>query len=116
MNELLKHLPHDQVRLVGGEARSGADKFIKRYAKAYRYKYTGFPADWDGPYRKGAGFHRNKQMFDQLTHLVAFWDYKSPGTKHMIELTKSDHSRVVLQVYRIVIEDTANGQPDKRWG
>src|SRR5699024_7358984 len=85
MNQMLHNLPHDKVHLIAGGAHSGADLHVRRYAKDYGFKYTTFPADWDGPYRKGAGFRRNEWMGDVITHLIAFWDFKSPGTKHMID-------------------------------
>jgi len=44
-----------------------------------------FPADWDR-LGKRAGFIRNQEMIATVQGVVAFWDGKSPGTKHAIEL------------------------------
>ena len=109
MNQILRHLPHDKVHLIGGGARTGADKMLEKYAKDYGFKYTRFPADWDGPYRKGAGFRRNTWMADVGTHLVAFHDGESPGTKHMIELAMAETRRLVVQVYRIKLPTPDEG-------
>jgi glycerophosphoryl diester phosphodiesterase len=46
-----------------------------------------FPAEWD-KYGKSAGYRRNEQMAQYAEVLVAFWDYNSPGTRHMINLAK----------------------------
>ena len=35
-----------------------------------------------------AGFLRNNDMLSIATHLIAFWDRKSNGTKHMIEIAQ----------------------------
>ncbi|MEE1459109.1 MAG: hypothetical protein U0K51_06570 [Segatella copri] len=35
-----------------------------------------------------AGILRNMNMLVTATHLVAFWDGKSHGTKHVIEIAK----------------------------
>lgn len=101
MNQILRHLPHDEVHIIAGGARSGADKMAEKYAKDYGYKFTRFPADWDGPYRRGAGYRRNAWMADVGTHLVAFHDGESPGTKQMIDLAMDENRRLVVQVYRI---------------
>ena len=74
----------ESVEVVSGGAR-GADALGERYAKERSHSCTIFPADWD-KYGRGAGYIRNKQMAQYATHLIAFWDGKSKGTKHMITL------------------------------
>ena len=54
-------------------------------SKVIKIKY--FPADWN-TYGKSAGFVRNIEMAENATALIAFWDGKSSGTKHMIETAK----------------------------
>lgn len=75
-------LPED-FELVCGMAR-GADltayDLLKNATKVHK-----FYADWNGPYGKGAGFARNRDMARFADILVAFWDGESRGTKHMIE-------------------------------
>ena len=75
------------VEIVSGTAR-GADKLGEFYAKRSQLALALFPADWD-LYGKSAGFKRNAQMADYADALVAFWDGKSRGTMHMINLAKS---------------------------
>ena len=47
-----------------------------------------FPADWGG-LGKRAGYLRNEQMADYADALIAVWDGKSKGTKHMIDSAAS---------------------------
>jgi len=77
----------DPVEIVSGTAR-GADKLGEFYAKRSQLALALFPADWD-LYGKSAGYKRNAQMADYADALVAFWDGKSRGTMHMINLAKS---------------------------
>ena len=103
---MLHNLPHDKVHLIAGGARSGADLHVRRYAMDFGFKYTTFPDDWVGPYRKGAGFRRNEWMGDVITHLVAFWDFKSPGTKHMIDIANREDKNIIVQVFRVFPQQT----------
>lgn len=74
------------VEIVSGAAR-GADELGEKYAKEKGFKIKLFPADWD-KYKKAAGYIRNKQMAEYADSLIAFWDGKSKGTKHMIDLAE----------------------------
>ena len=66
----------------------GADMLGDRYAKERGIPVQEFPADWDR-YGKAAGPIRNREMAAIATHLVAFWDGKSRGTKDMIAIAKA---------------------------
>lgn len=46
-------------------------------------------ADWD-IYGKSAGYIRNAEMAKYADACVVFWDGKSRGTKHMIDLAKKE--------------------------
>ena len=74
----------DNTTIISGGAR-GVDKLGERYAKERGYALEVYPADWE-KYGKSAGYRRNEQMAEVATHLVAFWDGESRGTKHMIDL------------------------------
>lgn len=82
----------DKIRIVSGGAR-GADKLGEKYAQIAHYDVSRFPAAWD-IYGKSAGYRRNAEMAKFASEdgnigiLIAFWDSKSRGTKHMIELAK----------------------------
>jgi len=72
------------VELVSGTAR-GADKLGELWAATHVVPITPFPAEW-GKYGKSAGYRRNAEMAEYATHAIGFWDGKSKGTKHMIDL------------------------------
>ncbi len=80
--ELLKN--QTDIEIVSGTA-NGADKLGERFAKEQNYKLTQFPADWDS-FGKSAGYIRNEEMAKYADALIVFWDGKSKGTKHMIDL------------------------------
>lgn len=74
----------DISEIVSGGAR-GVDKFGERYADYYSLPIKRFPADWD-KYGKRAGVIRNNDMAEYADALIAVWDLKSKGTKHMIDI------------------------------
>lgn len=88
-NYMLSHLLNAyEIEIVSGGAK-GADTLAQRYAKSNRFKLTIMPADWD-KHGKSAGYKRNQEMADYATHVVAFWDGKSRGTQHMINIANKD--------------------------
>lgn len=74
------------IEIVSGTAK-GADKLGEMYANKRGYDLKQFPADWE-KYGKSAGYLRNVEMADYPDALIAFWDGKSRGTKHMIDIAK----------------------------
>lgn len=76
----------NEVEVVSGGAR-GADALGERYAKEKGYPLKVFPAKWD-QYGKSAGYRRNAEMAEYAEACVCFWDGKSRGTMHMINLAK----------------------------
>jgi hypothetical protein len=81
-----KRLTHEIV-IVSGKAR-GADQLGERYAKLRGYAVQEHHADWDGQ-GKSAGYRRNEEMAKNSDASVVFWDGKSVGSKHMVDLTKT---------------------------
>jgi hypothetical protein len=73
------------VEIVSGVAK-GADLLGEKYAEENNYSLKQFPADWK--LGRGAGHIRNTQMANYADTLIAFWDGKSKGTKHMIETAR----------------------------
>ena len=86
-----------EVEIVSGTAR-GADKLGEKYAKDNGYLVKKFPADWD-KYGKSAGYKRNAQMAEYADALIAFWDGKSRGTKHMIDLAMDANLKVKISYF-----------------
>ena len=95
--ELLKKTLEDyvgydkKITIISGCA-NGADILGEKYAKEYGIKCIKIPAIWH-IYGKSAGYRRNKQMAMYAIHdaygvLFAFWNGKSKGTNHMINIAK----------------------------
>lgn len=73
------------IEIVSGMAR-GADLLGVEYANERGYEIKKFPAQWD-KYGKSAGYIRNEEMAKYSDTCICFWDGKSKGTKHMIDLS-----------------------------
>ena len=76
-----------EIKIISGMA-DGADSLAIRYADERKLTKILFPANWKR-YSRVAGFLRNEDMLSVATHLVAFWDGKSSGTYHMIEIAQA---------------------------
>lgn len=89
------------IEIVSGTAL-GADKLGEKYAKSRNYTIKQFPADWS--LGKKAGYIRNKQMAEYADALIAFWDYKSFGTKLMLELAQKHNLKIrIVQIPTIIL-------------
>ena len=88
---------NEKIEIVSGNAR-GADKLGERYAKEHNLPVKLFPANWD-KYGKRAGYLRNQEMANYSDVLIAFWDEKSKGTKHMIDIAKKQDLTVIVVGY-----------------
>lgn len=97
MDFFLSKATHMNIEIVSGKAR-GADALGEEYAKLRNYPIAEFPADWD-KYNKGSGFRRNTEMAEYADALVAFWDGKSRGTMHMINVAKKKGLQVKVVEY-----------------
>jgi len=87
------------VTIIDGTALGG-DRVGREYAKARDFKTEKYPADWN-KYGKSAGYIRNKEMAGRAHALIAFWDGKSRGTNHMINLAKEKGLKVTIIKYKI---------------
>lgn len=85
------------VSIVCGGAR-GADQLGYEFAQKMMVKVYLMEADWDR-YGKRAGFMRNEDMGRFADGLVAFWDNKSKGTKHMIDFMQAMGKPVHIMSY-----------------
>ena len=89
LGNLMEDVPYEQCaalppeEIVCGMAE-GPDLFGKEWAEYNKISVSTWPADWN-KYGKRAGIIRNEQMGEYADALVAFWDGKSRGTKHMID-------------------------------
>lgn len=82
--------------IVSGHAR-GVDQMGERYAAEHGIPCRLFPAQWRDPVTgltdRAAGHKRNQAMAQYADALIALWDGRSPGTKHMIEQMRRYHKK-----------------------
>ena len=88
-----------QLEVVCGGAR-GADSLGERWATQFSVPVVRMPADWN-THGKSAGYKRNAQMAEVGHELVAFWDGKSKGTGHMIDLARAKGLPITVVGYKI---------------
>lgn len=102
LNIIAEH-EYENIKIVSGTAR-GADRLGEWFAEEFNYDIVRFPAAWDR-FGKRAGYIRNEEMAkyaiadDNQGVLVAFWDGKSRGTKHMIDLADKHGLEVIIVKY-----------------
>ena len=75
---------NQKIKIISGMAK-GTDTLAVRYADERKLTKIMFPANWK-EHPRMAGILRNEDMLTIVTHLVAFWNGISSGTKHMIEI------------------------------
>ena len=93
VREYVWSLPIDTT-IVSGGAR-GVDITAADAAHYRKMPVIVFLPDWD-THGKSAGFRRNKQIVDEADMVVAFWDGKSKGTVHSINLAKKAGKECVV--------------------
>jgi hypothetical protein len=92
------HIPvEDEVIVVSGMAR-GADRLAYEICAENGYECIVMPADWD-THGKRAGYMRNTEMAKIADGLLAYWDGRSKGTKHMIDTARKLGLKVWVELY-----------------
>lgn len=86
-----------EIEIISGTAK-GADKLGERYAEERGYKIKRFPADW-GTFGNAAGYRRNEEMGEYADALIVFWNRKSKGTKHMIDIAIKQDLMIRIIIY-----------------
>lgn len=84
------------TEIVSGGAR-GVDSAAETEARKCGFPVRIFHARWD-IYGRSAGMMRNEVMLNNCDSVTAFWDGKSPGTKHMIECAR--RANIPVMVYK----------------
>ena len=103
-NEYLREKRKEyNIIIISGGAR-GADFYGEKYAQDEGFSLEVFPANWN-KFGKSAGFIRNEQMAEVADALIAFWDGKSNGTKHMIEVM--ENKKLLVRVVNYETSDKA---------
>lgn len=91
LNEVLNK-NKDKIKMIVSGGAKGADSLAAEWAHENGYPYLVFPARWRDPvtglHDKGAGFRRNINIVKTADVIICFWDGKSRGTAHSIEIAK----------------------------
>lgn len=85
------------TELISGGA-GGADLLAERYAKEHSIPITVHRPDWAG-HKRGAGHRRNETIVNSADLVLAFWDGKSKGTKHTLDLACKLGKKVHIVVF-----------------
>jgi hypothetical protein len=103
MSHLINAVAHcgwkPTVVLCGGA--KGADKLGETWAKCAGVPIESYPAHWE-LHGRAAGRVRNVEMGAKADALIALWNGKSTGTKHMIET--AERMGLTTFVYRTDLE------------
>src|SRR5574343_54714 len=84
------------TEVVSGKA-AGVDTLGEQWAIAHNIPIKEFPANW-AQYHKAAGAIRNRQMGDYAEALIAVWNGKFRGTKHLIEYATKKGLKVYVHL------------------
>jgi hypothetical protein len=95
LNAILKN--QKEVTIISGTA-NGADKLGERYANDNHLKLEQYPAMWD-LFGKKAGYMRNEEMVKVADAAIVFWDGKSKGSKHMIDISKKYNLKLRIVMF-----------------
>lgn len=87
---------HPMSRVVSGCA-DGVDSWGERWAFNWGIPLDQFHADWK-QYGKKAGIRRNIEMGNYADALLAIWDGKSRGTRHMIDYMLDQGKPVTVEI------------------
>ena len=97
-NKLIQINERVPITLIISGGAHGADKLAEKWAAENKIETLIFLPDWK-KYGKSAGFIRNKDIIQACDAVVAFWDGKSKGTKHMIQLAHKHGLQVRTFMY-----------------
>ena len=94
IDDFSEFLPDGVTEIISGGAR-GIDQCAEEYAKKNNLKLTVFLPDYQ-KYKRGAPLIRNRKIIEAADEIIAFWDSKSRGTKHAIDLCKKMNKRITV--------------------
>lgn len=77
---------YDEIEILEGEAQ-GVDLIAKEWAKSKNIPVLEYPID-RATYGFKSPFVRNEQMAKDCDYMIAFWNGKSTGTKHDIDMAE----------------------------
>ncbi len=96
---IFENIKLKDIDLVISGGAQGADNLGSLFAYKNNIEKKIFPAEWD-KYGPRAGFLRNVDIIESADVVFAFWDGKSKGTQHSINLAKKKDK--ILHIYKIL--------------
>ena len=90
------YLPENISEIVSGGAK-GVDTCAKEYAENNNIRLTEFLPEY-ARYGKAAPLKRNIQIIEYADEVLAFWDGKSRGTKHVIDMCRELNKKVTVVI------------------
>ncbi len=90
--------PREVSMVICGMA-AGVDMLGWHWASEYGIDILEMPAEWK-QFGKQAGYIRNQAMAFEADSLLAIWDGKSKGTRHMINIALDKGLDVTVKVIR----------------
>lgn len=93
---LKEYVDDEEIYVVSGGAK-GIDSLAERIAVKLNIETIIFKPDWS-IYGKSAGYIRNKLIINSADMVLAFWDGKSKGTKHSINLAVKANKPINIYV------------------
>ena len=96
VKDLSKYLPIDTEEIVSGGAK-GVDLCAREYARKKNIKLTEFLPEYNKYYRN-APLQRNIKIVEYSDLVIAFWDEKSKGTKHVIDVCKKQNKKIKIYI------------------
>lgn len=79
-----EYLDHSEITIVSADCE-GVDSMAQSYAKLNGYKYLWIPIRWN-KFGGDAWEVANGEIATVANYIIAFWNYESLGTKHMLSL------------------------------
>lgn len=113
IGQILREIGDEPIEIVSGRCSTGITTFVdddgtevcgadglgEKYAKINGYAVKHFPANWK-KHGTSAGPKRNIEMAKYADALIAFWDGKSKGTGHMIQLANNYGLQIAIVPYK----------------
>lgn len=97
IEKVLEHIPANATSIISGGA-IGADRFARGVSLALKLPLEEILPDYE-TFGKIAPLVRNKTIIDRADIIIAFWNYKSRGTKNaLLEGIKQDKEIKIIEV------------------
>ena len=94
INDIEKYLPDSLSEIVSGGAK-GVDSAVAEYARKNGIPLTEFLPEYER-FGRAAPLKRNLKIVEYADEGLAFWDGRSKGTKHTVELFKKANKKITV--------------------